>query len=88
MHIAGLLALLGFPPTDENLHDNGLYQLGTLVGEILGKWVNGFCLKPYKGRMPENPFQKDEDPQDPEHRPEEGQVPGVTDPVQPDITGN
>ena len=67
---------------------NGSYQLGTLAGEILGKWVNGFRLKPYKERMPENPFQKDEDPQDLEHRPEEGPVPRVTDPVQPGITGN
>ena len=67
---------------------NGSYQLGTLAGEILGKWVNGFRLKPYKGPMPKTPFRKDEDPQDPEHRPEEGQVPGVTDSVQLGITGN
>ena len=33
---------------------NGSYQLGTLTGEILNKWVNGFRLKPYKGRMPED----------------------------------
>ena len=35
---------------------NGSYQLGILAGEILSKWVNRFGLKPYKGRMPENPF--------------------------------
>ena len=35
---------------------NGTYQLGTLSGEILPKWVNGFRLKPYHGEMPENPF--------------------------------
>mgnify|MGYP000444513631 FL=1 len=67
---------------------NGSYQLGTLAGELLGKWVNGFRLKPYKGRMPKNPFQEDEDPQEPENRPEGGQVPGVTDPVQPGTIGN
>ena len=44
---------------------NGSYQLGTLAGEILGKWVNGFRLKPYKGRMPKNLVQEDEDPQNP-----------------------
>jgi hypothetical protein len=35
---------------------NGSYQLGTLAGEVLGKWVNGFRLKPYRGPMPSNPF--------------------------------
>ena len=35
---------------------NGSYQLGTLAGEVLGKWVNGFRLKPYRGPMPRNPF--------------------------------
>ena len=34
----------------------GSYQLGTLAGEIIGKWVNGFRLKPYKGPMPANPI--------------------------------
>ena len=29
MHIAGLLALLGFPPMDENLHDNGCARVHT-----------------------------------------------------------
>ena len=42
---------------------NGSYQLGTLAGELLSKWVNGFRLKPYKGQMPENPFKEDENPQ-------------------------
>ena len=37
---------------------NGSYQLGTLAGEVLGKWVNGFRLKPYKGPMPKNPFER------------------------------
>ena len=36
---------------------NGSYQLGTLAGEVLGKWVNGFRLKPY-GPMPRNPFEQ------------------------------
>ena len=35
---------------------NGSYQLGTLVGEVLDKWVDGFRLKPYYGPMPQNPF--------------------------------
>ena len=60
---------------------NGSYKIGTLAGEILGKWVNGFLLKLYKGRMPKNPFQEDEDPRDPENWREDGQVPGVTDPI-------
>ena len=42
---------------------NGSYQLGTLAGELLSKWVNGFRLKPYKGQMPENPFKDEENPQ-------------------------
>ena len=61
---------------------------GTLAGEILGKWVNGFWLKPYKGRMSANPFQKKEDPQDPENQQEEGLAPEVTDPGRPDTTDN
>jgi hypothetical protein len=36
--------------------DNGTYQLGTLSGEVLPKWANGFRLKPYYGKMPANPF--------------------------------
>ena len=38
--------------------NNYTYQVGTLVGEILPKWVNGFRLKPYKGPMPRNPFEQ------------------------------
>ena len=36
----------------------GLYLslLGTLAGEILLKWVNGFRFKPYVGPTPSNPF--------------------------------
>ena len=37
---------------------NGSYQLGTLAGEVMGKWVNGFRLKPYYGPMPWNPFEQ------------------------------
>ena len=37
---------------------NGSYQLGTLAGEIMGKWVNGFRLKPYYGPMPLNMFEQ------------------------------
>ena len=40
---------------------NGTYQLGTLAGEILPKWVNGFRLKPYHGDMPKNPFSQPEE---------------------------
>ena len=39
---------------------NGSYQLGTLAGEVLDKWVNGFRLKPYYGPMPQNPFHQPE----------------------------
>ena len=46
---------------------NGSYQLGTLVGKIIGKWANIFRLKQYKGRMPANPFQENENPHDPEN---------------------
>ena len=38
---------------------NGSYQLGTLSGEVIGKWANGFRLKPYKGHKPSNPFKQD-----------------------------
>ena len=34
----------------------GTYQLGTLAGEVLPKWGNGFRLKPYAGPTPPNPF--------------------------------
>jgi hypothetical protein len=36
--------------------DNGTYQLGTLSGEVLPQWANGFRLKPYYEKMPPNPF--------------------------------
>ena len=36
---------------------NGMYQVGTLAGEILRKWVNAFRLRPYQGPTPNNPFQ-------------------------------
>ena len=49
---------------------NASYQLGTLSGEVIGKWANGFRLKPYKGHMPANPFQ-----QDPEIRHDEEPTP-------------
>ena len=49
---------------------NGSYQLGTLSGEVIGKWANGFRLKPYKGHMPANPFK-----QDPEIRHDEEPTP-------------
>ena len=39
----------------------GSYQLGTLVGELLEKWVNRFRLKPYIGLMPENPLREPEE---------------------------
>ena len=38
---------------------NGSYQLGTLSREVIGKWANGFRLKPYKGHMPADPFKED-----------------------------
>ena len=38
---------------------NGSYQLGTLSGEVVGKWANGFWLKPYKGHILANPFKQD-----------------------------
>ena len=38
---------------------NGTYQVGTLAGEKVPKWINGFRLKPYQGEMPENPFRND-----------------------------
>jgi hypothetical protein len=36
--------------------EGGTYQLGTLSGEVLPQWANGFCLKPYYGKLPHNPF--------------------------------
>ena len=35
-------------------HDT--FQLGTVTGEALSQWVNGFRLKPYHGPTPPNPF--------------------------------
>ena len=67
---------------------NGSYQLGTLAGELLGKWVNGFRLKPYKGQMSENPFQEYENPQGSENRSEGGRTSEVTEPVGPGTVGN
>ena len=67
---------------------NGSYQLSTLAGEIIDKWANGFRLKPYKGRMPPNPFPKNKGPHDLENRQEEDPASGVTDPGQPVITDN
>ena len=49
---------------------NGSYQLGTLSGDVIGKWANGFRLKPYKGNMPANPFK-----QNPEIRQDEEPTP-------------
>ena len=57
---------------------NGSYQLGTLAGELLCKWLNGFHLKPYKGQVPENPFKEDENPQSTENRSEGGNRTGGT----------
>ena len=54
---------------------NGSYQLGTLAGEVKGKWANGFRLKPYKGHMPANPFPGNTEPEDPENRHEEELAP-------------
>jgi hypothetical protein len=36
--------------------ESGTYQLGTLSGEVLPQWANGFRLKPYYGKLPANPF--------------------------------
>ena len=35
--------------------ENGMFQLGTLVREVLRQKVNGFRLKPYLGPKPPNP---------------------------------
>ena len=37
---------------------NGTFQLGTLAGDIVQRWANGFRLKPYNGTIPPNPFAK------------------------------
>ena len=52
-----------------------MYQLGTLAGEVIGKWANGFRLKPYKGHMPANPFPGNTEPDDPENRHEDEPAP-------------
>ena len=35
---------------------NGTYQVGTLAGEVLPKWVNNFRLRPYQSSTLVNPF--------------------------------
>ena len=35
---------------------NGTFQLGTLAGDIVKSWANGFRLRPYRGTTPPNPF--------------------------------
>ena len=67
---------------------NGSYQLGMLAIELLGKWVNGFCLKPYKGQMPENPLKEDKNPQSTENQSEGGKTPKATEPVELGPVGN
>ena len=57
---------------------NGSYQLGTLAGELLTKWVNGFRLKPYKGWMPENLFKEPETFRNTEGQTETKGTPAVT----------
>ena len=42
----------------------GPYELGTLAGEVLEKWVNGFQVKPYKGPMLVNPFKEPDERKD------------------------
>ena len=37
---------------------NGTFQLGTVVGEIVKSWINGFRLRPYQGSTPPNLFGK------------------------------
>jgi hypothetical protein len=42
------------------LHEkNGTYHLGTLLGEVVTQWANGFRLKLYYGKLPPNPFCKE-----------------------------
>jgi hypothetical protein len=36
--------------------ESDTYQLGTLSGEVLPQWANGFRLKPYYKKLPPNPF--------------------------------
>ena len=72
---------------------NGSYQLGTLAGELLSKWVNDFRLNPYKGRMPKTPFKEPENSQSTEGWSEPtktlvvtGVAPEATDSVEPGST--
>ena len=37
---------------------NNTFQLGTLAGDIVRSWVNGFRLKPYHDKIPPNTFVK------------------------------
>ena len=37
--------------------NKGMYQIGTLAGKVLPKWVNEFQLKPYWRPTPTNPFE-------------------------------
>ena len=67
---------------------NGSYQLGTLARELLGKWVNGSCLNPYKGQMPKNPFKDDENPQITENQLKGGKTLEATELVEPGTVGN
>ena len=57
---------------------NGSYQLGTLVGVLLSKWASGFRLKPYKGRMAENPLKERENSRNTENRIELMDTPAET----------
>ena len=65
---------------------NGSYQLGTLVRELLSKWINDIQLKPYLGRMPRNPFKEPENPRSTGGRSETGEAPEATDSVEPGPT--
>ena len=40
---------------------NGTFQLGTLAGDIVKSWANGFRLRPYRGTTPPNPFTETHD---------------------------
>ena len=62
----------------------GIYQLGTLAGDVLDKWVNGFQLKPYKEPMPVNPFKA---PEQHEGNEDAGDHRTAEIRGQPDITG-
>ena len=60
---------------------NGSYQIGALVGELLSKWGNGFRLKLYKGRMPNNPFKEPKDPRSTEGKAATGDSTATTESV-------